>query len=73
MNSMSLTQQYKQTIHAAKTRLLRAQRYALTDNDEKTANRLGNIIVLIDKEEFIYNENQKIIKANSERMQRKSL
>ena len=70
---MALTQQYKQTIHAAKNRLLRAQRYALTDNDEKTANRLGEIIVLIDKEESIYNENQKIIKANPERMQRKSL
>lgn len=65
---MALTQQYKQTIHAAKNRLLRAQRYAFTDNDEKTANRLGKIIVLIDKEESIYNENQKIIKHYPKRV-----
>lgn len=70
---MALTQQYQQTIHAAKTRMLKALKYAITDNDKKTANRLGNIIVLIDKEESIYNENQKIIKDNSKRMQRKSL
>ncbi len=70
---MALTQQYQQTIHAAKTRMLKALKYAISDNDKKTANRLGNIIVLIDKEESIYNENQKIIKGDPERMQRKSL
>lgn len=70
---MALTQQYQQTIHAAKTRMLKALKYANADNDSDTAVRLTRIVVLIDKEEAIYNENQKTSKVNKKGVQRRSL
>ena len=65
---MALTQQYKQVLHAARTRMLKELKYAVTDEDTATAERLGKIIRLITREEAIYNENQKASKTMQKRM-----
>lgn len=53
--------------------MLKALKYANADNDSDTAVRLTRIVVLIDKEEAIYNENQKTSKVNKKGVQRKGL